>query len=932
MRAAAVLLALMLAAPLAAQRGLRLPRDTAVHVDTLPNGVVLVVRAHGEPPRRAELRLVVRTGSLDEREDERGLAHLVEHLAFRGTRRFSAQALEDTLAAWGMRLGPEVNATTGYEETIYQLAVPLDRPGALATAIDLLVDWATGVRFPAAEVRRERAVVLEEWRLGRGPGARLQERHLPWLLAGSLYAARPPIGDTAVVARADSAALARFYARTYRPERTVVVAVGDFDPGAVRLRLRRAFGAWFAHEPPPPPVDRRLPRRRGTALLTLTDPEATVTTLTLLRRTPARRGDRVADFAAGLETALFHELLGNRLFELADDSAGPVLDVSTYAGPLVGDHAVEAITATVAAGRAPEALARLLAEVARVARDGFTATEWDRARREMLQHWRRWAAERRRAPAAQLAAELVAYALEGGPLLDPTTEIAWVERLLPRLSTRGLRRRAAAWLRADERFVLVTGPSADPPPDTLALRSALRRPPRLTPYRDSVPRAELAPPLPPGRVVAQRQDSTTGVVEWRLSNGARVVVLPTPWRDDEVLFAADSPGGALQAPDSLHVAALTAGAIVQLSGAGPYRVADLVRRLSGHVASVGVHIDESYEGLQGYASPEDVPLLLQLVQLYVTQPRIDPVAVAAYRHRLEGQLRLRDRDPETRFADTLRWLLSGGHPRAAPLTLERLAEFDPARSLAVYRDRFADAGDFTFFFVGRIDPTALRPWVERTLAALPDRGRREHPATLPPAPTPRRRAEVRAGSEPRARTQLVLQRPCRAEPDPRPALEVVAEWTRRELETLLRDRLGAAYAVGVRGSVAWPARTCRLAIGFVADPERIDALADTVMATLARLAARGPSAADGAAAHEALRRARELDARTNGWWLEELVAAQRAGLPWSAVAARARPAPLPPESLAAAARAYLTPVDVVRVTLRPASPPPAAVGRAPMPP
>lgn len=930
MRAVVLLALLALTSPLGAQGGARLPRDTAVRIDTLPNGVVLFVRRHPEPPQRAELRLIVRAGSLDEEESERGLAHLVEHLAFRGTRRFSAQALEDTLAAWGMRLGPEVNATTGYEETIYQLAVPLDRPGALATAVAILADWAQGVRFPAAEVARERAVVLEEWRLGRGPGARLQERHLPWLLAGSRYAVRPPIGDTAVLARADSAALARFYRRVYRPERTAVVAVGDIDPEQVRGLLRRAFGAWGTVAPPPPPADRRVPRRRATDLLVLTDPEATVTTLTLLRRLPARRGDRVADLAAGLEAALFHELLGNRLFELADDSAGPILNVSTYVGSLVGDLAAEAIVATVAPGRAPAALARLLAELARVAREGFTPAERERAQRQMLLERRRWAEERRRAPAAQLAAELVAYALEGGPLLDPAAELAWAERLLPRIAPRALRRRAAAWLRPAERFVLVTAPSADPAPDSAALRQALRRPARLPPYRDSLLVAELAPPRPPGRIVAEQEDRASGVREWTLSNGARVVVLPTPWRDDEVLFAADSPGGALQVPDSLHVPALTAAALVQVSGAGRFRVPDLVRRLAGHVASLGVSIDDSYEGLQGYASPEDVPLLLQLVQLYLTEPRLDSAAIAAYRHRLEGQLRHRELDPDTRFADTLRWLASGGHPRAAPLTLARLAELDPARSLAIYRDRFADAGDFTFFFVGRVDPARLRPWVERTLAALPDRGRRERPATLPARPLARRRAEVRAGTEPRARAQLVLAHPCAPEPDPRPALEAVAEWARRELEALLRERLGAAYAVGVRASVAWPTRTCRLAVGFVADPARIDALADSVRRTLAALAARGPTAAEAAAAQEALRRSREVESRTNGWWLEELIAAARAGLPWSAVAARAHPAPLPAGVLAAAARRYLDPRDGLEVTLRPAAPSaPTAAATAP---
>ena len=942
---AALLLATLLAACSLATAGGRnafapgrpLPEDSTVIRGRMWNGMTYYVRSNREPRNRAELRLVVNAGSVLEDEDQRGLAHFVEHMAFNGTRRFAKHELVDWLERAGMRFGPDVNAYTSFDETVYMLTLPTDSAGMLGTGLDILEDWASGISFDSIEVRKERGVVMEEWRLGRGAGARMQDQHLPVLFRRSRYAQRIPIGDPATLQSFDERELHRFYRDWYRPDLMAVVAVGDFDAKEMERMIRSRF---FTVLPDPVARSRRsypVPASRETQYAVATDPEATSSSVTVVNKVPARRRRTVRDYREGVVESLYSGMMTDRLNELTQHPDAPFMGVSSFSGSLVRPVDAYMLSAEVSDGGAARGLATLLAESQRVARHGFTRGELEREKAELMRAWEQIHAERSRSTSSQFAGQYVGHFLYGGPILDTETEYALHRALVGGITLDEVNARARAWLDARDRTVLVSAPEkpgvAPPTRERLAAVTDSVARVVLPAYEESVSDAPLvAHPPQPGRVVAERTVEGVGVTEWTLSNGVRVVLKPTDFRDDEILLVGRSPGGTSLVADEDYLAALTATAAAQVGGVGSLSVVDLQKRLAGKAASVGTDISELHEGFSGFAAPRDAETMFQLVYLYFTAPRRDSAAWEAYRERARESVRNRGASPEAAFSDTITRLLTRDDPRSRPLTP---AAFDTAsldRALAVYRDRFADAGDFTFFLVGNVDPAALRPLVERWLGGLPAAGRREswrdRGVDAPPGVV---RATVRRGLEPKGRTQVVFHGPLEFGRESLADLRVLSEVLEIRLRERLREDLGGTYGVGVAASgVRDPEPRFRLAVDFGTAPERLDELSRVVFAQIDSIKTRGPTADELAKVREAQRRRRELDLRDNNWWLMQLLAYDHYG--WDPREIGTPPAPagsaVTAERVRAAARRYLDPRNFVQVSLVPEFTGPAAAATA----
>ena len=910
------------AAALPASPEIPLAGDTAVVRGVLANGLTYYVRRNAEPRERAELRLVVNAGSVLEDDDQRGLAHFLEHMAFNGTRRFAKHEIVDFLERVGMRVGADVNAYTGFDETVYMLQVPTDSAGLVEAGLQILRDWATDITLDPAEVEAERGVVIEEWRRWLGAGSRISERQFPFLFAGSRYAVRQPIGDTAVLRRAPAETLRRFYRRWYRPELMAVVAVGDFDPAEVEARIRAEFG-----DVPPAPASRPrtvVPFRDSTRYMVTADPELPRAQVAINWMIPERPDTSVADARRGIVENMYAGMLGDRLNEISLAPDAPFLDVGSYQGASLRGVETLVLAATVAEGGAERGLAAVTAEVERAARHGFTAAELAREQAEVLRAWEQIHAERAKTTSGQFAGQYADHFLRGGPLRSVEDEYALQRALVPIITLEEVNEAARRFAAHRDRVVLVSGPSREGLAQTTEARlafvadSAARA--ELEPYAESLAEAPLLAELPaPGRVATEDSIPEIGVTTWTLSNGARVVLKPTDFKDDEILFAAYSPGGLSLVPDSAFLYGRTATAAVQLGGIGPHSLSDLQKRLAGKAASVGPNVSELGEGMNGFAAPADVETLFQLVHLYFTQPRRDTAAWTAYRQRGREALRNRGVTPESAFGDTLNAVLSQHHPRARPFTTATFDSLDIDRSLAIYRERFADAGDFTFWFVGRFDPDSLRPLVERYLASLPSSGSRESwrdPGIRPPDGVVRR--TVRRGSEPKARTAIVFTGPAAFSREASAEMTALADALELRLRERLREELGATYSVGVSGGIQRdPEPRYQFYIDFTTSPERVDELVAVVFAQIDSVREAGVPQEDVEKVRETSRRERETALRDNGFWLGRLMGYERMGWDPRLIDDEPLAATLTAERIRDAARRYLDRARYVQVSLLP---------------
>ena len=899
-----------------------LPRDTSVVIGRLANGLTYYVRRNAEPQRRAELRLVVNAGSLLEDPDQRGLAHVVEHMAFNGTRRFAGQQIVQFLEGVGMRFGPDVNAYTGFDETVYMLTLPTDTAGVVAKGLDILEDWAGAIAFDTAEVRRERGVVIEEWRLGRGAGARIQAKQFPVLFAGSRYAERLPIGDPDIIRGATVETIRRFYREWYRPDLMAVVAVGDFDPRQVEAMIRERFGRIPARTDARPRTAFDVPAHADTRYSIATDREATGTSVDVVRTVPSRIRRTRAAYRESLVEGLYASMLDRRMSDIIQRPNAPFLDVSTFRGSLVRPVDAYYLSARVPDGGAARGLAALLAEGERAARFGFTQPELDRARAQLLRQWEQIYAERGKETSADYAGRYAGHFLYRGSLLSTDTEYALNRDLLPAirlLEVDSVGRRALA---TTDRTILVVAPDTTPVPTerqlAALLDSATRAP--LTAYADSVSTEPLLDREPaPGRIVQTTATPEIGVTEWRLQNGVRVVLKPTDFKQDEILLAARSPGGTSLLPDSALRHAQTASAAVAVGGVGRLSVTDLVKRLSGQAVSVGTSVNDLGESVGGYASPRDVETLFQLVYLYMTQPRRDSVAWEAYIQRGRSAMRDRGASPEGAWRDTLNAVMTQDHVRERPFTAATFDSLSLDRALAIYRERFADAGDFTFYLVGAFNPDSIRPYVERYLGALPSTGRKEtwrDVGIRPPAGVVQR--TVRRGVEPKSRTSIIFSGPAVADRRNSSLLRTLADVLEIRLRERLREEMSGTYGVSVGGGVIRePAQEYRFSIDFGASPERLSELTRAVFAEIDSVKANGVTASELQKVREAQRREREVAVRENNWWLSALMGYDQNG--WDP-----RLIPSPPLSqtlsssdLQAAARQYLDTSRYVQVSLYP---------------
>lgn len=914
------------AARLVAAPGADLPMDPAIRAGQLPNGLRYFIRRNARPADRVELRLVVNAGSVLEAEDQRGLAHFVEHMAFNGTRRFEKNTLVDFLERAGMRFGAHVNAYTSFDETVYMLRVPTDRPATLDTAFMVLEDWAAGIAFDSAEVERERGVVIEEWRLGQGADERIRQQEMPVLFSGSRYATRLPIGDPRTLETFAHARLKAFYQDWYRPELMALVVVGDVDPAEIERRVRAGFASLARRPAAPERQMHSVPIGDTTVVRVTTDPELTTSGVNVYHLQPLRAGATTAAYRQGLVEALYNDMLNRRLAEITQRPDAPFVGAYSAQGRYVRMSEFYALGAMAREGRVEEALRTVLAEARRVDLHGFTATELERVKADLLRAYEQAYVERAQQESEALAAEYVSHFLYDEPVPGIALEYRLVQALLPGITLEEVNRLAREWITDRGRVVLASVPRKDglPVPQETTLRAAIRAVDtlQLAAYDDAVSSEPLIATLPaPGRVVRTEADSLLGTVTWWLGNGVRVIVKPTDFKADEVLLSAFSPGGTSLVPDADALTSDLSPFAVTAGGIGDFDAIALQKKLAGMTVDLVPYVAEMHEGMVGSAAPRELETLLQLFHLYATAPRRDTAAYQALQQGFRASFENRNLSPTTAFNDTLTVTLTQHHPRRLPLTADRIDAVSLDRALALYRDRFADFGDFTIIIVGAVDPDSLRPLVEQYIGSLPETDRVDTPRDVGVrAPPGRVERIVRAGVEPKSSTAMVFTSDFEFTPQNRLALGAVDAVLTMRLRDRLREALGATYGVSVGAAASKiPRQEASLSIRFGSAPERAEELVQAVLAEIDSLRAGGPTADELAKVKETMLRERETNLRENRYWLERLENALQLGEdPRGILGAEAAVQGLTAEQVREAARRWIDPNRFVRVSLLPA--------------
>ena len=852
--------------------------DPSIRKAQLENGLTYYIRHNTEPANRATLMLVINAGSVQEDEDQLGLAHFVEHMMFNGTERFPKQALIDYFETVGMSFGPDVNAYTSFDETVYFLEFPTDDEEIIGTTFQVAEDWASRATISDEEVESERGVILEEERLrDQNASGRLNKQLFPLILGESRYTDRMPIGDMDIVQNTPGETLRSFYRDWYRPDLMAVIVVGDIDVDDIETRIEEHFGPLTAPETVRPRVSYSLPDYDDTGYLILTDPEFPVTIAQIIYRQAAPELNSASVFRDRLIGNLFYKMLNFRLDDLTREADSPFLGAFVSEGQLIRGNNYQVVGVQVRQGEALSSLDAALTEVERVRRYGFTAAEVERAKSEILNIYERLYNDRENQRNHSLASEYSRNYLENEAVPGIEVEFKLVDRLLQGISRDDVNQRAELYVGGSNRSVFVVGPERDadslPNEDELAAVISDLPTKQVDPYQDIEAVTALLTEIPePAEILSRQTDETFNITDLTLANGARVVLKPTTFKEEEILFSATSPGGSSLVSDEDYPEADFIDSIVSQSAVGDVSYAALQRLLADKSVSVSPFIGELEEGFHGQSGQEYIETLFQLVYLYGTQPKADDDAFATLKDQYTESLRNRELDPRSAWTDAYIEARYGDSIRRKIPSLEIIDSLDLERAFAIYQERFADFSDFTFIFVGNFDLEQMIDWSQRYLGNLPSLDRAETWLDVAPdPPTGVVEVPVYRGQDEQSLTTILFTGPSEDSLDRRlhlRMLEMILDILMREE---LREELGGVYAFSASASMEPdPDSLYRVSLTFGSDPARVEELVDALFGLIADVQADGPREDLMEKARAQIVRQREEQLEQNSYWLRVL--------------------------------------------------------------
>jgi zinc protease len=871
---------LLITSPAASQQvykpGDLLTIDPAITYGKFDNGLTYYIKVNKKPEKRAELRLAVKTGSVMEDDDQLGLAHFCEHMAFNGTKSFPRNEIINLLEKEGVRLGPDVNAYTSFDQTVYMLQIPTDSAALIEKAFRILEEWASAVTYDEKEIDKERGVVIEEWRLGRGASMRVLDKHLPKLLYNSQYAKRFVIGKKEVLEKAPYETLRRFYRDWYRPELMAVAVVGDFDKSTMEKLIKDHFSNLTNKKPARERTKYTLPDHAETLVSVATDKELPGASVQMYFKRTARIEKTAGDYRESITGQLYDGMFNNRLQERMQKPNPPFIYGMGMDTRWLSNAQIYLLVAQVKENSILDGLEYLLTEANRVRQFGFTASELERQKAEQLRSYESMNKERDKTESRNYADGFIRNFLQDELIPGIEVEYNLNKQFLPGVTLEEVNKLAELRMKPGNQVIAVSAPEKEGvkiPAETDIL-SVLKnvQTKKLEAYVDNVSTKPLiATPPKPGKVVSERKIESLGVTEWKLSNGALVVLKPTDFKNDEILFSAYSDGGTSLASDPDYMSASMASQLVSVCGVGDFDAIALTKMNAGKVVSVNPMVSGLSEGFSGNASPKDFETLFQLTYLYATAPRKDTSAYGAFMARVKASLQSMAANPERAFYDTIQVTMAQYHFRSRPVTPITVEEVSLEKALAFYKDRFADASDFKFFFVGSFEIDKIKPLIEQYLASLPSLNRKESWRDVEVFyPKGVINKEVYRGVEPKSSIMIQFTGPFEWSQQNRYDFSSLLELVNIRLREVVREEKSGTYGIRANGAPSlYPRKEYTISVSWGCDPVRVDELVKTVMQQLDSLKIRKIDQVYVDKVKEIQRRNQEVSKKENRFWLSQ---------------------------------------------------------------
>lgn len=871
-----------------AKKSATIPVDSNVVIGTLPNGLTYYIRKNVEPKNRAELYLVNKIGSIVENEDQQGLAHFTEHMAFNGTKDFPKNELVGYLQKAGVRFGADLNAYTGFNQTVYQLPLPTDSVAVFEKGFDILSNWAGYVSFDDKEIDQERGVIVEEDRQrGKNAQERMSKQLLPVLLANSRYANRIPIGKIDILQNFKYETIKQFYKDWYRPNLQAIVAVGDFDVAKVEGLIKANFSDLKNPENPRAREKYSIPTNAEPLVKVVTDPEFPYN-LGLITYKHAEDVAKTEDqYKEKMMTGLINSMLAARLTEVVQKGNAPFIfaqsNYGAFQGGLVDIDAFTSVAVAKDAKSLEGAISAVLAENVRMKKFGFTSSELDRAKTNLQTGIDRQFKEKDKTKSAVFVQQYVENFLKGEAIPSIDYVHQFYTKNLSSLSLEEINKLAATFITDDNLIAVVQAPDKEKenlPSDATLLSWVKNAGANVTPYVDNAVTKPLMAAKPKaGTVTAEKKVDAIGVTELTLSNGIKVVLKPTDFKNDQILFSASSKGGTSLASDADFRSAEMASQLVGSSGISEFDETQLGKLLTGKVAGVNPYIGTYREGLSGSASPKDLETALQLTNLYFTMPRKDEKVLQTSLEEMKTLLSNRLTQPTAVYQDTAAAVMSSYNKRAQQIKLEELNQISLDKAISFYKERFANAADFTFTFVGNFKVEEIKPLLTTYLASLPTTGKTENFKDLGMKPVSGDLTKkVYKGLEDKATVSLIYHGDYNYSDKENLQLDALKAILDIKITERLREKESGVYSPGVDVSYsAEPTGTYEAGIYFSCATANVDKLIAAAVDEVNKLKLNGATAEDIQKFKAEEKRQLELQLRENGFWLGYLQSAYNRG-------------------------------------------------------
>ena len=865
-----------------------LPVDKNVRIGQLDNGLTYYIRHNKLPENRAEFYIAQKVGSILEEPQQRGLAHFLEHMAFNGTKNFPGDDKGLGVIPWcetvGIKFGTNLNAYTSIDETVYNISnAPIDRTGVLDSCLLILHDWSNYILLKDDEIDKERGVIREEWRSRNSGMLRVYTDLLPTIYQGDKYADCMPIGSIDVINNFPYKDIRDYYHKWYRPDLQGIVIVGDIDVDTVEAKLKAVFADV---QKPVNPAERTyypVADNKEPIVAIGTDKEVDDPSIEIYFKqdaTPDSEKNNVGYLASQYMTSMISSMLDARLSELVQSANPPFTRASSDYSDFFVAKTKEAfaLSASSKADGIETALKILLQETERARRFGFTESEYARARANYLQSLESAYNEREKTKHGSYVREYVQNFLNGEPIPGIEAKYAMMNQLAPNIPLQAMNMVMQQLVPDSNQVVIIAGPAKEglkypTKEEVISLLKGMKDL-DLQAYVDKVSDEPLMKEAPKGgKIISEKEGDIYGSTKLVLSNGVTVYVKKTDFKADEIRMKGTSLGGKSIFPDKDALNFAVMDNVIAVGGLGNFSQVDLTKVLAGKKVSVNAGLGATTENVFGTCSPKDFETMMQLTYLTFTAPRKDAEAFESFKNRMKAQLESAQANPLSSINDSLQKAMYNNHPRVVMMKPEMVDQIDYDRILEMYNNRFKDASDFTFYFVGNIDLETAKPLIAEYLGALPAINRKE---TFKDTKMSIRKGVYKNeyAKEQQTPTATIVflysgKAPYTLKND------ILLSFATQVLDMVyteeVREKEGGTYGVNCYGDLQkYPKEQLLLQIVFQTDPAKKDKLAGIVVDELKKLAAEGPSDVHLQKVKEYMLKKYADNQKENGYWMNNL--------------------------------------------------------------